>query len=91
MTKQDIINEVAAQENITKSMALTAFTAVFDAITDGLKAGYDVVIHGFGKFSVSQRAAREGRNPRDGSPVKIKATKVVRFQSHKRLKDEVNG
>ena len=91
MNKQELTTVLAEQEEITKGKASAVINAVFDAIGDALQKGEEVTIHGFGKFSVSQRAAREGRNPRDGNPVKIKAKKSIRFKVHKKLADEVNG
>ena len=91
MNKQELTTVLAEQEEITKGKASAVINAVFDAIGDALKAGEEVTIHGFGKFSVSQRAAREGRNPRDGSPVKIKAKKAVKFKPQKALSDAVQG
>ena len=91
MNKLELTNVLAQQEEITKGKASAVINAVFDAIGDALQKGEEVTIHGFGKFSVSQRAAREGRNPRDGSPVAIKAKKNIRFKAHKKLVDEVNG
>ena len=67
-----------------------AVDATFDAITSTLKKGGEVKIMGFGDFRVVKRAAREGRDPRTGAPVKIKAAKRPRFSAGKGLKDAVN-
>ena len=91
MNKLELTNVLAQQEEITKGKASAVIDAVFDTITESLRAGEEVTIHGFGKFSISQRAAREGRNPRDGSPVKIKAKKSVKFKAQKALADAVQG
>ena len=91
MNKLELTNVLAKQEEITKGKASAVINAVFDAIGDALQRGEEVTIHGFGKFSISQRAARTGRNPRDGSAVSIPAKKAVKFTAQKALKDAVQG
>ena len=91
MIKQDLVNRVAEKFQMTKSKAVEIVDEVFGEIVASLTNGNEVTIHGFGKFSVSQRVAREGWNPRDGSPVKIKAKKAVRFKAQKALSDAVQG
>jgi len=88
MTKQDLINEVA-DIGMTKKQAGIAVNVVFDAIKDALAKGDKVSLVGFGSFSVKRRAAREGRNPRTGRPLKIPAKKVPIFKAGKALKDAV--
>ena len=88
MTKQDLVSEVA-NVGITKKQAAVAVNAVFDAIKDSLAAGDKVSLVGFGSFSVKKRAAREGRNPRTGKPLKIPAKKVPVFKPGKALRDAV--
>ena len=88
MTKQDLVNEVALV-GITKKQATAAVNAVFDAIQADLAAGGKVSLVGFGSFSVKKRAAREGRNPQTGKPLKIKAKKVPVFKPGKALKDAI--
>jgi DNA-binding protein HU-beta len=88
MTKQDLVNEVA-DIGITKKQAAMAVNAVFDSIKDALAAGDKVSLVGFGSFSVKKRAAREGRNPRTGKPLKIAAKKVPVFKPGKALKEAV--
>ncbi len=72
MTKNELIATVAGKASMTKTAAASAVDATFDAITAALKKGGEVKIMGFGHFRVVKRAAREGRNPRTGKPVKIK-------------------
>lgn len=91
MNKNDLVNKVAADAGISRKDATVAVDAVFQALTDALKAGDDVRLVGFGSFSVSQRAAKEGRNPRTGAAIKIAATKAPKFTAGKGLKDAVNG
>jgi DNA-binding protein HU-beta len=88
MTKQDLVNEVA-NLGLTKKQAAIAVNAVFDTIKDALAAGDKVGLVGFGSFSVKKRAAREGRNPRTGRPLKIPAKKVPVFKPGKGLRDVV--
>jgi DNA-binding protein HU-beta len=90
MTKNELIAAVADKAQMTKTAAATAVDATFDAITSTLKKGGEVKIMGFGNFRVVKRAAREGRDPRTGAPVKIKAAKRPRFSAGKGLKDAVN-
>jgi DNA-binding protein HU-beta len=90
MTKNELITAVADRARMTKTAAATAVDATFDAITSALKKGSDVKIMGFGNFKVVRRAAREGRDPRTGAPVKIKAAKRPRFSAGKGLKEAVN-
>ena len=73
MTKNELIAAVAGKAQMTKTAAATAVEATFDAITSTLKKGGEVKIMGFGNFRVVRRAARDGRDPRTGAPVKIKA------------------
>jgi DNA-binding protein HU-beta len=91
MTKNDLIAMVADKTGLAKNAAAAAVDATFDAITETLRTGGDVKIMGFGTFKVSERAAREGRDPRTGNPVKIEASKRPRFTAGKGLKDAVNG
>lgn len=88
MNKGELINAVAAN-GLTKKDAETAINAVFGAIGDAQAKGDSVQLIGFGTFGVKERAAREGRNPRTGETVKIKASKVPTFKAGKGLKDKV--
>jgi len=91
MNKSDLTASVAEAAGINKAAADKAIDAVFDAITGALKKGDDVRLVGFGTFSVSERAAREGKNPRTGEAIKIAASKAPKFTAGKGLKDTVNG
>ena len=90
MTKNELISTVAGKVGLTKTAAADAVDATFDAITATLKKGGEVKIMGFGNFRVVRRAARDGRDPRTGEPVKIKAAKRPRFAAGKGLKEAVN-
>ncbi|OSM00342.1 putative histone-like protein [Magnetofaba australis IT-1] len=76
---------------MTKAAATAAVDAVVASITEALKSGDAVSLIGFGTFSVSERAARTGRNPRTGKEIKIAAAKLPKFKPGKGLKDAVDG
>ena len=88
MNKEDIINEVA-KSTCTKAEAGVAVNAFLEAIKKALKKGNSVTLVGFGTFSVAKRAARTGRNPQTGKPIKIAAKKVPKFTAGKALKASV--
>jgi len=89
--KADIVNSMAdSVEGLTRRQAAEALDAVFDAIRDALRSGEGAKVPGFGSFTVSERAARKGRNPATGETIKIKASKTVRFKVGKELKEAVN-
>jgi len=88
MTKDELIEAVAGN-CCSKKEASEAVNGMLDAITSALSKGNDVVLTGFGKFSVSKRAARMGVNPRTGEKLKIAATTVPKFKAGKALKDAV--
>lgn len=81
---------VAEAADISKAAAGRAVDAVFDGITGSLKGGDSVTLVGFGTFSISDRAARSGRNPRTGETIQIKASRMPKFKAGKALKDAVN-
>ena len=90
MTKAEFIDQVADRAGLSKKDAGEAVDAVLETIESALRRGSDVVFSGFGKFSVSDRAAREGRNPATGEKIYIKATKVPKFSAGASLKKAVN-
>ncbi len=90
MTKAEFIDQVADRAGLSKKDASDAVDAVLETIGDALKRGSDVVFSGFGKFSVSERSAREGRNPATGEKIQIAATKVPKFTAGAALKKSVN-
>ena len=85
MNKAELIAKIAADAEITKTQANAAVDAFVDAVTKTLKKGDKVTLVGFGTFSVSMRAARNGRNPQTGAVIKIKAKKVAKFKAGKEL------
>lgn len=90
MNKTELIAAVAEKSALSKKDAEKAVTAVLSTITDTLKAGEKVQLVGFGTFEVSERAAREGRNPQTGKTMKIEACKAPKFKAGKALKDAIN-
>ena len=89
MNKSELVDAVAAAADISKASAGNAVDAVIDLITAALKDGDQVSLVGFGTFKTSDRAAREGRNPRTGETIKIAASRVPTFKAGKALKDAV--
>ena len=85
MNKTDLIEKIAAGSGLTKVDSKKALEATLDAIAGALVNNDKVALVGFGTFSVSKRAARTGRNPQTGAPIKIKAKKVARFKAGKEL------
>ena len=81
MKKVELVEAVAEKAGLTKADATRAIDATFEAITEALKQGDKVTLVGFGTFGVSERAEREGRNPRTGAPVQIAARKAVSFKA----------
>ena len=90
VNKNDLIAAVADAAGLTKVDAGKAVDALFDGIAGALKKGDEVRLVGFGTFTVSSRAASEGRNPRTGEKISIAATKQPKFKAGKGLKDALN-
>lgn len=90
MNKAELVDHVAKSAAISKAQGEKAVNAIFEGISRSLKQGNDARFVGFGTFTVTKRAARNGRNPRTGAEIKIKASKVVRFRVGKELKDSIN-
>jgi len=90
MNKSDLIESMATNAGISKAAAGKALDGMMKSITGELMTGGRVSLVGFGSFSVSQRAARDGRNPQTGATIKIPARNVVRFKAGSELKDAVN-
>jgi len=90
VNKSEMIDMVAEAADISKAAAGRAVDAVFEGISNTLKNGDSVTLVGFGTFSISNRAARSGRNPRTGETIQIKASKMPKFKAGKALKDAVN-
>ncbi len=91
MNKTELIAAIAEQAEISKKDAEKALKAFVDVVTEQLKEGEKVQLVGFGTFEVSERAAREGRNPQTGKTMKIAACKAPKFKAGKALKDAINA
>ncbi len=90
MNKAELIDAIAESADLSKASASRALDSVIDNITNSLKRGDTVTLVGFGTFSVRNRAARTGRNPRTGETINIRASKVPGFKAGKALKDAIN-
>ena len=91
MNRSELVAAMAEMTNSTKVDADKTIAALVDIITATLKKGDNVALVGFGTFEVRKRAARNGRNPATGAPLKIKASKAPAFKAGATLKAEVNG
>ncbi len=89
MTKAELVTSIAQQAGISKKAAGMALDAIVVAIQDVLKKGERIRVADLGSFSVVQRKARQGVNPRTGKPIKIPSTKAPKFTAAKALKDAV--
>ena len=90
MNKADLVDKISAASGISKTSAAESIDALVDGVTAALKKGERVTLVGFGTFAVSQRRARNGRNPQTGSVIKIAARKVAKFTPGVELKKAVN-
>jgi len=91
MNKSELIDAMAADAGISKASAKKALESFLGSVSSTLQGGGRVSLVGFGSWSVSQRAARDGRNPQTGAPMHIPASKVPGFKAGKGLKDKVKG
>lgn len=87
MNKGELVSEIARKAKLSKAQALEILNATFEAIKGGLKKGQRVQLVGFGTFSVRQRKARLGRNPKTGEQIQIKARRVPAFSAGSELKN----
>ena len=90
MNKNDLVAAVAGSAELSKADAAKAVDGVFDAISASLRSGDEVRLVGFGTFSVANRKASQGRNPRTGERISIPASRQPKFKAGKALKDTVN-
>ena len=90
MNKTELVAAMAEQTNLSKKDGEAALKAFIDVVSEELKKGEKVQLVGFGTFEVSERAAREGRNPQTGETMEIKASKTPKFKAGKALKDMMN-
>ena len=91
MTKAEVVDQVAAEADLSKSDAGEAVDAVLKVIEDALARGGEVNFTGFGKFTVAERGARQGVNPQTGERIEISASRVPRFSAGSALKKSVKG
>lgn len=91
MNKAELIDKIAKDADITKAQANEALDSFTSTVTGALKKGDRVTLVGFGTFSVSERAARNGRNPQTGEVIKIKARKVPKFKAGKEFSTKISG
>ena len=90
MNKTELVAAMAEQAELSKKDSEKALKAFIDVVTEELKKGEKIQLVGFGTFEVTERAAREGRNPLTGEKMQIKASKAPKFKAGKALKDAVN-
>ena len=91
MNRTELAQQVASRAGLDSGQAKKAVDAVFEAVTEELGNGGEVAISGFGKFSVSDRAARQGVNPATGEKIQIAASKAAKFSAASGLKSTLNG
>lgn len=91
MNKTELVAAIAEKTEISRKDAEKVLVAFTETVADELKKGGKVQLVGFGTFEVSERAAREGRNPQSGEPMQIAASKAPRFKAGKALKDMLNA
>lgn len=90
MKKSEIIEALASNTSLTKADVEKVYNATFELFKDELSNGNKVSVAGFGTFKISERASRDGRNPRTGETIRIPASKSVSFKAGTELKDRVN-
>ncbi len=90
MNRTELVAAIAEKAGISKKDSEAALKAFIDTVTEELKNGEKVQLVGFGTFEVSERAAREGRNPQTGETMQISASKNPKFKAGKALKDQLN-
>ena len=90
MTKAELVAKIAEQHEFTRVFARELVDGIFDDIEAAVKSGGEVSIFGFGKFKLVERKARKGRNPQTGEPVKVAASKSIKFTPARSLKESLN-
>ena len=89
MNKSELVEAIANGSGVTKADANRVLDTFMLTVTDALKSGDQVVLPGFGSFSIGNRSARTGRNPQTGQAIQIKASRVAKFKAGKSLKEAV--
>ena len=90
MNKPDLVEKIAADYDFTRVLAREVVDTILQTISETIQSGEEVALAGFGKFKLVERAARVGRNPQNGEPVKIAARKRVKFEQAKAMRELVN-
>ncbi len=91
LTKIDIVNSVKEQFGFTKNQSVETVETLLEIIKKTLESGEDILISGFGKFCVKEKAERRGRNPATGGDLILAPRRVVTFRCSGKLRDKVNG
>ena len=91
INKTELARAVADETGLTSGQAKEAIEATLEQIENALMSGNEVSLSGFGKFAISERSARQGRNPQTGEPMQIQASRVPRFQASAPLKQALKG
>ena len=91
MTKKELIENVADMNDMKKSHVADVLNSTLEMIQEALSEGETIDLYGFGKFSITERAARKGRNPSTGESIDIPASKGVKFKPSRTLKNAVNN
>lgn len=91
MNSSELVEHIAAANNLSKADAKKVVDSVFDAIAEAAAKGDEIALSGFGKFKVKHSPAREGRSPATGETIKIAASKKLAFSAAKAVKDKLNG
>ncbi|MBL8938065.1 MAG: integration host factor subunit beta [Archangium sp.] len=90
MLKSDLVNILVQKKGVTQKQAEATVDVIFNAMKDALVAGENIEIRGLGAFHVKHYGAYQGRNPKTGEPIPVKAKRGIRFRAGKELKDRVN-
>jgi integration host factor subunit alpha len=91
LTKQDIAERIREQLGLPKNQSLDITESLLDLIKSTLESGEDVLVSGFGKFSIRDKKERKGRNPATGEDAMLPARRVVTFKCSSKLREKVNG
>jgi integration host factor subunit alpha len=91
LTKATIIEKISTQNNQTPSQAKNTLETLLEIMKSTLASGEDIMISGFGKFQVNEKAPRKGRNPATGKPMMLKGRRTVTFKCSGGLKNRING
>ena len=90
LTKASLIDSICSTSNLPKQVSKSAIESVFEKIKGILESGEDVLISGFGKFTIKEKKERKGRNPETGDDMKLRARRVVTFKCSKLMRDKLN-